>query len=141
MLGDIKKFMRDPTRFSIASDRWLQYKDWVMDEMPTANYQDHSGQDLKRRVRAMASVDTEVEVYDYGDEPLNDPVWMKQSKNGIVTVKAYDPLFHVNQTCMKLRSSISRMRRDFWGYSQKVENLQYHLWIYQALNNGYKLRY
>ncbi len=99
----------------------------------------HSGQDLKRRVRAMASADLNAEIYDFSDEPLEEPLWIKKFKNGKTIVRAYDPLFAVNQKCMRLRSSVSRLRNDFWGYTRKVENLQYHLWIVIAVMNGWKL--
>lgn len=63
----------------------------------------------------------------------------KNFKNRNIVKKAYDPLFAVNQKCMKLRASLSRLRRDFWGYTQKQENLQYHPWIFMAYHNGWML--
>ena len=139
MLQDVKRFAKGD--LTVASDRFLEYREWVSSELPNANYQSHSGTDLKRRARALRTVDDIVEEYDFGDEPLCEPLWVKAQRNGRRVIKAYDPLFAVNQACMKLRARISRMRRKWWGYTRKVENLQLHLMIFLALHNGYKLRY
>jgi hypothetical protein len=56
-------------------------------------------------------------------------------------MKAFDPLFHINQKCALLRARLSRLRKHWWGFTQKVENLEHHLWIFIATNNEYKLRY
>jgi len=49
------------------------------------------------------------------------------------------PLFMLNVTCAKIRADLSRMRRRTWAITRKWENLQKHLYIYIAWNNGYTL--
>jgi hypothetical protein len=50
-----------------------------------------------------------------------------------------DPLFRLNHTAAKIRADLSRMRRRTWACTKKWENLQKHLYIYIAWNNGYNL--
>lgn len=51
----------------------------------------------------------------------------------------FDPLFMLNHVAAKIRSDLSRMRRRTWATTKKWENLQRHLDIYIAWNNGYVL--
>jgi hypothetical protein len=80
-----------------------------------ANFERHSGQNLKAREQAKATVDEKFDPQDYVDSATYGPLCLKKQKNGNFIQKSYDPLFHVNQKCMKLRASFSRLRRDFWG--------------------------
>jgi transposase-like protein len=50
-----------------------------------------------------------------------------------------DPLFFLNHTCARIRADLCRMRRKTWATSKKIENLEAHLWVYLAWNNGYTL--
>jgi transposase-like protein len=52
----------------------------------------------------------------------------------------YDPLFTINHTSAKIRADLSRMRRRTWATTKKWQNLQRHLLIYIAWNNGYALK-
>jgi IS1 family transposase len=49
--------------------------------------------------------------------------------------KVFDPLFALNQRCAMLRSDIRRLTRRSWCTTKKIENLRYHLGLYQAYNN------
>jgi hypothetical protein len=51
----------------------------------------------------------------------------------------YDPMFYLNHVCARIRADLCRMRRKTWATSKKIENLEAHLWIYLAWNNGYAL--
>jgi len=138
MLRDVKKAAKSEEQLEISSDRWSEYRTWVKEELPLATYITHSGADLKRRER---------ELNDDGFDSLNfkkdidwDNLWIKRRKNGKVVIKAYDPLFHINQKCAVLRARLSRLKKRFWGFTQKVENLVHHLWLFIALTNKYKLK-
>lgn len=48
-------------------------------------------------------------------------------------------LFTLNYTAAKIRNDLSRMRRKTWVTTKKLENLQAHLDLYIAYNNGYKI--
>lgn len=49
--------------------------------------------------------------------------------------KVFDPMFALNQRCAMLRSDIRRLTRRSWCTTKKIENLKYHLDIYQSYNN------
>jgi IS1 family transposase len=49
--------------------------------------------------------------------------------------KVFDPMFALNQRCAMLRADIRRLCRRSWCTTKKIENLQYHLKLYQAYNN------
>ena len=51
----------------------------------------------------------------------------------------FDPLFKLNHTAAKIRADLSRMRRRTWATTKLAKNLQRHLDIYVAWNNGYHL--
>ena len=53
--------------------------------------------------------------------------------------KHFDPLFPINQRFAKLRSDIKRLTRKSWCTTKKIENLQRHLDIYMAYNNGWQI--
>jgi hypothetical protein len=139
MLKDIKKVVRTESNFTIASDRYLEYKKWVDEELPFATYDPHSGSDLKHREKAMAQVDENALLEDYSKQPQPEKYWIKAQKNGKRVVKAFDPLFHINQKCAVLRSRMSRLRRRFWGFTQEIKYLEHHLWLFIAVNNGYEI--
>jgi hypothetical protein len=138
MLRDIKKVVRDESDFTIASDKWLEYKEWVEKELPFANHQPHSGQDLKIRERSLANWEDGI-LEDFNLVPDPGKWWNKKQKNGKTIIKAFDPLFRINQKCAVLRSRMSRLRRRFWGFTQEIKYLEYHLWLFIAVNNGYDL--
>lgn len=52
--------------------------------------------------------------------------------------KLYDPLFALNQRCAKLRDHVKRLTRRSWCTTKIKENLERHLDIYIAYNNGYR---
>lgn len=139
MLKDVKEVVRDRREFNIASDRWLEYRGWVNEELPFAKYENFSGTELRQREKAMAQVDSNFVDFSASDDSSN--YWVKVQKNGKRITKVYDPLFHINQKCQRLRAALSRLRKNWWGYTQKIEFLEHHLWLFIAVNNGYKLRY
>jgi hypothetical protein len=139
MLRDVKEVVRDERDFTIVSDRWTEYRGWVHDEIPFAHYENYSGSELRNREKAMAQVDSEYIDFSETEQPTQ--YWIKVKRNGRRVVKAFDPLFAVNQKCARLRASLSRLRRNWWGFTQKIENLEHHLWLFIAVNNGYRLRY
>jgi hypothetical protein len=139
MLRDVKEVVRDERDFTIVSDSWRQYPDWIQRELPFARHDRHSGEDLQIREKAMAQVDAEY--IDFGASENPTQYWMKVRRNGRRVVKAFDPLFAVNQKCARLRAALSRLRKHWWGYTQKIEFLEHHLWLFIAVNNGYELRY
>ncbi len=49
--------------------------------------------------------------------------------------KIFDPMFALNQRCAMLRSDIRRLTRRSWCTTKKIENLKFHLNLYQAYNN------
>ena len=51
----------------------------------------------------------------------------------------FNPLFQLNHAAAKIRSDLSIMRRRTWACTKKISNLQRHLDIYIAWNNGYSL--
>jgi transposase-like protein len=140
MLRDIKQVARTKTKqFLITSDRWSEYRGWVNEELPFADYKTFSGKDLHTQEKAMAQVDSS-EPTVFSDLPDGGSYWLKKQKNGKLIKKAFDPLFRINQKCAVLRSRLSRLRKRFWGFTQKIENLEHHLWLFIAVNNGYDLR-
>jgi hypothetical protein len=138
MLQDVKKVVRDEKNFTIASDRWLEYKTWVKNELPFANYANHSGQDLKIKERSLANYEDGI-LEDFNLAPPPGNWWLKKQKNGKTITKAYDPLFRINNKCAVLRSRMSRLRRRFWGFTQQIRYLEHHLWLFIAVNNGYEI--
>ncbi len=140
-LRDVREVVMDENGFTIASDSWLKYPEWIHQEIPFANHERHSGENLKTREKAMALVDFDGELVDWSETEDSGQYWMKVRKNGRRVVKAFDPLFCVNQKCARLRSALSRLRKHWWGYTQKIEYLEHHLWLFIAVNNGYSLRY
>lgn len=138
MLRDVA-LVAKRNNFTIATDSKVDYREWIERELPGADYQKFSGEDLKQREKAMKTVDVNLDPVDYSDTDNYGPFFIKRQKNGNFIKKAYDPLFTVNQKCMKLRASLSRLRRDYWGYTNDIKYLQYHLWIFMALHNGWEL--
>jgi hypothetical protein len=141
MLGDVKQVVRNEQDFTIVSDRWLEYRAWVEAELPFARYENYSGAELRLREKAMAQVDTAFTPFGETQNPIESQYWVKRRKNGKLVVKAFDPLFSINQKCARLRAAVSRLRKHWWSYTQKLEYLEHHLWLFIAVNNGYKLRY
>lgn len=137
MLRDIKKVVKDENNFSIASDRWSEYSDWIKEEIPFAKHQSHSGSELKEREKEIT--DDGFDILNFSNKIDSKKIWVKNQKNGKVIIKAFDPLFVVNQKCALLRARLSRLRKRFWGFTQKIENLEHHLWLFIALNNKYTL--
>ncbi|MCM2277530.1 MAG: hypothetical protein NDJ89_05590 [Oligoflexia bacterium] len=107
--------------------------------LPFANYQKHSGSDLKLRERALSSFEKHGDLEDFSLKPDPGSWWNKKQKNGKTLTKAFDPLFSINQKCAVLRSRISRLRRRFWGFTPNLKYLEHHIWLFIAVNNGYSL--
>ncbi len=53
--------------------------------------------------------------------------------------KEYDPLFKINQRFAKIRSDMKRLSRRTWCTTKLKENLQRHLNLYMAYNNGWTI--
>lgn len=53
--------------------------------------------------------------------------------------RIFDPIFALNQRFAKLRDHIKRLTRRSWCTSKKIENLERHIYLYIAVNNGYQL--
>lgn len=53
--------------------------------------------------------------------------------------RVFDPLFAVNQRMAKLRGHIKRLTRRSWCTTKIQENLEKHLYLYIADNNGYQI--
>jgi hypothetical protein len=139
MLRDLKKVVRDEKNFHIESDSWISYPFWIKDELPFAKHTRFIGEETQTKEKAMSRVDDPGELVDFADSQETSGYWIKTQKNGKRVIRAFDPLFAINQKCGLLRSRLSRLRRRFWGYTQKIEFLEYHLWLFIALNNGYEL--
>lgn len=138
LLKDIKKVARDEKSLEISSDKLAAYQDWVREELPLASHTTFSGTDLKKRERELN--DDGFDALNFDANVANKKLWVKRRKNGKVLIKAYDPLFHINQKCAVLRARLSRLKKRFWGFTQKIENLEHHLWLFIALTNNYKLK-
>lgn len=67
------------------------------------------------------------------DRKIDEKPFLKYNK------KRFDPLFPLNQRCAKLRSDIKRLTRRSWCTTKKIENLQRHLDLYLAYNNGWEI--
>ena len=52
--------------------------------------------------------------------------------------RIFDPLFALNQRFAMLRDHIKRLTRRSWCTTKKIENLEKHLYLYIASNNGYQ---
>ena len=46
---------------------------------------------------------------------------------------------YFNHVAAKIRADLARMRRRTWAHTKKWQNLQKHLYLYMAWNNGYSL--
>jgi transposase-like protein len=46
---------------------------------------------------------------------------------------------YFNHVAAKLRADLARMRRRTWACTRKWQNLQKHLYLYMAWNNGYRM--
>lgn len=53
--------------------------------------------------------------------------------------KIFDPLFAINQRMAKFRDHIKRLTRRSWCTTKLKENLEKHIYLYIADNNGYQL--
>ena len=53
--------------------------------------------------------------------------------------RIFDPLFALNQRSAKLRDHVKRLCRRSWCTTKKPENLEHHIYLYIAANNGYCL--
>ena len=51
----------------------------------------------------------------------------------------YDKMWRINQVCAKLRHHISRLRRRTWATTKDWRQLQKHLDLFIAYQNGYKV--
>lgn len=63
----------------------------------------------------------------------------REAKYTNLEKKIHDPLFALNQRCAKLRDHIKRLARRSWCTTKLPRNLERHLGIYIAFNNGYKI--
>jgi transposase-like protein len=72
-------------------------------------------------------------IHEAFDRKIDEEPFLKYNK------KRFDPLFPLNQRCAKLRSDIKRLTRRSWCTTKKVENLQRHLDLYMAYNNGWQI--
>ncbi|MFN8847881.1 MAG: hypothetical protein ACK5W9_13605, partial [Bdellovibrionales bacterium] len=53
--------------------------------------------------------------------------------------KIFDPIFATNQRMAKLRDHIKRLTRRSWCTTKKLINLENHVYLFMAENNGYTL--
>jgi transposase-like protein/IS1 family transposase len=53
--------------------------------------------------------------------------------------RIYDPIFALNQRMAKCRDHIKRLTRRSWCTTKRPENLERHLYLYVAMNNGYEI--
>jgi transposase-like protein len=51
----------------------------------------------------------------------------------------FDPIFALNQRMAKFRDHIKRLTRRSWCTTKKRENLENHIYLYMADNNGYSI--
>ena len=139
LLKDIKNVVRDENNFTIESDRNGMYYGLVSQELPFAHHVAHNGSTLRKIELSMRKMDLADAPVDYTTVNQPQTYWKKRQKNGKIVVRAYDHLFDINQKCAVLRARISRLRRHTWGFTQKLENLVHHLWIFIAHHNQYAL--
>lgn len=53
--------------------------------------------------------------------------------------RIFDPLFAINQRIAKFRDHVKRLTRRSWCTTKLKENLEKHLYLYIAINNGYQI--
>jgi len=113
LFGNLKANMRSEERFIIKSDSKPSYKKLVTEFFPRHLYQVHVAAENKEKRRELKYTNLEKRIF--------------------------DPIFAVNQRMAKLRDHIKRLTRRSWCTSKIKDNLEKHLYLYIASNNGYRL--
>jgi len=99
--------------FVIKSDAKPSYKKKVKKHYPENPYQTFPADQHKEKRRLMKYTNLEKRVF--------------------------DPLFATNQRIAKFRDHIKRLTRRSWCTTKIKENLEKHLYLYVADNNGYRI--
>jgi len=63
----------------------------------------------------------------------------REAKHTSLEKRIFDPIFALNQRMAKLRDHIKRLTRRSWCTTKIKENLERHIYLYIADNNGYQL--
>jgi hypothetical protein len=101
------------TSFLIKSDAKPNYRKYVKKYFPKNPYQTfHSGENKEKR---------------------------RLMKYTTLEKRIFDPLFATNQRMAKFRDHIKRLTRRSWCTTKIKENLEKHLYLYIADNNGYRI--
>jgi len=58
---------------------------------------------------------------------------------GVYLDRAFDPMFYLNHTCARIRSSLKRMVRKTWNTTKKWQRLEDQLMVFVAVWNKYPL--
>lgn len=112
LLGNLKLKPKGPS-FVIKSDSKPSYKTKVKKYYPENPYQTFHSYQNKEKRRLMKYTNLEKRVF--------------------------DPIFATNQRIAKLRDHIKRLARRSWCTTKIKENLEKHLYLYIADNNGYRI--
>jgi len=115
----VEKLLRDlkvspmATSFKIKSDAKPSYRKIVAEVFPTQFHETHIAQENKEKRRDL--------------------------KYTLAEKKIFDPIFATNQRMAKLRDHIKRLTRRSWCTTKKIINLESHVYLFMAENNGYEL--
>lgn len=99
--------------FLIKSDSKPSYKKIVADVFPSQFHETHIARENKEKRREL--------------------------KYTLAEKKIFDPIFAANQRMAKLRDHIKRLTRRSWCTTKKLINLESHVYLFMAENNGYTL--
>jgi len=94
-----------PTISSIRTDRHRHYPVIAKEHFPNATHIRHKGE--RRALRGL----------------------------GELKATGRDPLFWINHTLAMLRAKMSRLQRQSWNLSRKIDRLEHHLAIYAEAHN------
>ncbi len=112
VLQDVKSKIQGDS-FLVKSDAKPSYKKIAKDIFPAQRHERHIAQENKEKRREMKYTNLEK--------------------------KIFDPIFALNQRFAKLRDHIKRLTRRSWCTTKVIENLERHIYLYIALNNGYQI--
>ncbi len=112
LLQNLKISPRDEN-FLIKSDSKPSYKNLVKQIYPQLIHETHIAKENKEKRREMKYTSLEKRVF--------------------------DPIFALNQRMAKFRDHIKRLTRRSWCTTKIKENLENHIYLYIADNNGYQI--
>jgi transposase-like protein len=99
--------------FIVKSDAKLLYKRIIKDIFPGKTHETFISRENKEKKREMKYTNLEKRIH--------------------------DPIFALNQRMAKCRDHVKRLTRRSWCTTKLPENLERHLYLYMAINNGYAI--